>query len=203
MSDNSIRKFRFLSAVGILAAVMIVLSGGVVVAQTAPVSYLQGKRIYLANPLGFSEAGTRFIREVLAPELTRLGGQVVNPFDLVDKDRVGKISSMSPSPDRVEKWRVLNAEIGKLNQENIDKCDVVFAVLDGPDVDSGTASEIGYAYARQKLIVGYRSDFRLSADNEGGIVNLQVEHFIRASGGTIVSKVSEIEAAFSSLPKRN
>jgi nucleoside 2-deoxyribosyltransferase len=201
MSDNSIRKFRFLSAVGILAAVMIVLSGGVVVAQTAPVSYLQGKRIYLANPLGFSEAGTRFIREVLAPELTRLGGQVVNPFDLVDKDRVLKIGSMSPSPDRVEEWRLLNVEIGKLNQENIDKCDVVFAVLDGPDVDSGTASEIGYAYARQKLIVGYRSDFRLSADNEGGIVNLQVEHFIRASGGTIISKVSEIEAAFSSLGK--
>jgi nucleoside 2-deoxyribosyltransferase len=79
---------------------------------------------------------------------------------------------------------------------------VVFAVLDGPDVDSGTASEIGYAYARQKLIVGYRGDFRLSADNEGGIVNLQVEHFIRASGGTIVSKVSEIAAAFSSLPRR-
>src|SRR3954467_3152138 len=201
MFDNSIKKFRFLAAVGVLAAVMIVLSGGVVVAQTAPVKYLQGKRIYLANPLGFSEAGTRFIREVLTPELTRLGGHVVNPFDLVDKDRIGKISSMPAGSDRVEKWRLLNAEIGKLNQENIDKCDVVFAVLDGPDVDSGTASEVGYAYARQKPIVGYRSDFRLSADNEGGIVNLQVEHFIRASGGTIVAKVSEIEAAFASLPK--
>jgi nucleoside 2-deoxyribosyltransferase len=71
-------------------------------------------------------------------------------------------------------------------------------VLDGTDVDSGTASEIGYAYARGKLIVGYRGDFRLSSDNEGGIVNLQVEHFIRASGGTIVSKASEIAEAFSS-----
>ena len=41
------------------------------------------------------------------------------------------------------------------------------AVLDGTDVDSGTAAEIGYAFARGKLIVGYRGDFRLSADNEG------------------------------------
>ena len=97
----------------------------------------------------------------------------------------------------------LNAEIGKLNQNSIDSCDIVLAVLDGPDVDSGTASEIGYAYAKQKLIVGYRGDFRLSADNEGGIVNLQVEHFIRASGGTIVSRLSEIAGAFSSLsPKK-
>ena len=171
-------------------------------AQAAPVSYLNGKRIYLASPLGFSEAGAAFIRQVLTPELTRLGAHVVNPFDLIDNDRIETISSMPVGSDRVDAWRLLNAEIGKLNQENIDECDVVFAVLDGPDVDSGTASEIGYAYARQKLIVGYRGDFRLSADNEGGIVNLQVEHFIRASGGTIVSKVSEIAAAFSSLPRR-
>jgi nucleoside 2-deoxyribosyltransferase len=171
-------------------------------AQTAPVGYLNGKHIYLASPLGFSEAGVGFIREVLTPELTRLGGHVVNPFDLIDPNRIREISSMPVGSDRVSAWRLLNAEIGKLNQENIDKCDVVFAVLDGPDVDSGTASEIGYAYARQKLIMGYRGDFRLSADNEGGIVNLQVEHFIRASGGTIVSKVSEIAAAFASLPRR-
>lgn len=203
MSDNGIKKFRFLSVVGILPAVMIALWAAVAAAQTPAVNYVNGKRIYLASPLGFSEAGARFIREVLTPELSRLGGHVVNPFDLVDKDRILKISSMPAGSDRVKEWRLLNAEIGKLNQQNIETCDVVFAVLDGPDVDSGTASEIGYAYARQKLIVGYRGDFRLSADNEGGVVNLQVEHFIRASGGTIVSKVSEIAEAFSSLPNRN
>jgi nucleoside 2-deoxyribosyltransferase len=63
---------------------------------------------------------------------------------------------------------------------------MVFAVLDGTDVDSGTAAEIGYAFAKGKPILGYRGDFRLSADNDGSIVNLQVEYFIRASGGTII-----------------
>jgi nucleoside 2-deoxyribosyltransferase len=68
----------------------------------------------------------------------------------------------------------------------------MIAILDGPDVDSGTAAEIGYAFARGKLIVGYRGDFRLSADNEGSIVNLQVEYFIRESGGAIVSRYEDL-----------
>ena len=67
-------------------------------------------------------------------------------------------------------------------------------MLDGVDVDSGTAAEIGYAFARGKLIVGYRGDFRLSADNEGSVVNLQVEYFIRESGGTIVGRYEDLES---------
>ena len=43
--------------------------------------------------------------------------------------------------------------------------DVVVAVLDGPDVDSGTCVEIGYAYARGKPIIGIRTDFRASEDS--------------------------------------
>lgn len=72
---------------------------------------------------------------------------------------------------------------------------MVFAVLDGTDVDSGTASEIGYAYALGKRILGYRGDFRLSADNEGSIVNLQVEYFIRASGGEIFNQIEGLPEA--------
>jgi len=44
----------------------------------------------------------------------------------------------------------------------IDKADIVLCLLDGPDVDSGTALEIGYAFARRKPIIGVRSDFRNS-----------------------------------------
>jgi nucleoside 2-deoxyribosyltransferase len=75
----------------------------------------------------------------------------------------------------------------------------VVAILDGPDVDSGTAAEIGYAFAKGKQIVGYRSDVRLSADNEGGIVNLQVEFFIRESGGTIVRRYEDLGPCLHSL----
>ena len=158
-------------------------------------------KIYLANPLGFSEAGRKFIRGAIVPELGKQG-QVVNPFDLIDPARVKAIEAMPVSAERVQAWRALNAEIGKLNQDHIDSSDIVFAVLDGVDVDSGTAAEIGYAYARKKLVIGYRGDFRLSADNEGGVVNLQVEHFIRASGGTIIRELSELDQAFSSAVAR-
>ena len=157
--------------------------------------------IYLANPLGFSEAGRKFIDDAVVPALGK-HGQVVDPFKLIGPARIRKIEAMPAGPKRLRAWRVLNARIGKLNQDHIDRSDIVFAVLDGVDVDSGTASEIGYAYARQKLIIGYRGDFRLSADNEGGVVNLQVEHFIRSSGGTIIRGLSELDKAFRTVAKR-
>jgi nucleoside 2-deoxyribosyltransferase len=192
---KKIRRFLRLVMAVAISATLICVS----LAQNAWASEPSGKCIYLANPLGFSETGTQFIQQVLLPELNRLGRQVINPFDLVDVKRIQEIRAMPAGSARIEAWRALNAEIGKTNEKTIDSCDIVFAVLDGADVDSGTASEIGYAYAKQKLIMGYRGDFRLSSDNEGGIVNLQVEHFIHASGGTIVSKASEIAEAFSSL----
>jgi nucleoside 2-deoxyribosyltransferase len=37
----------------------------------------------------------------------------------------------------------------------------MLAILDGQDVDSGTAAEIGYAFARRKPIV-YRGDLRVA-----------------------------------------
>jgi nucleoside 2-deoxyribosyltransferase len=89
--------------------------------------------------------------------------------------------------------------MGATNRAAIDAARAVVAVLDGTDVDSGTAAEIGYAFARGKLIVGYRGDFRLSADNEGSTVNLQVEYFIRASGGTIVERYEDLGPALGAL----
>lgn len=103
---------------------------------------------------------------------------------------------------RRDAWRKLNPEIGRKNQLLIDECDAIVAVLDGTDVDSGTAAEIGYGFAKGKPILGYRGDFRLSADNEGGIVNLQVEYFIRASGGDIITKIEELPTAIKKLRVR-
>jgi nucleoside 2-deoxyribosyltransferase len=92
--------------------------------------------------------------------------------------------------------------MGATNRAAIDRARGVVAVLDGTDVDSGTAAEIGYAFARGKPIVGYRGDFRLSADNEGSIVNLQVEYFIRASGGTIVERFEDLGPALGAVGLR-
>ncbi len=61
--------------------------------------------------------------------------------------------------------------------EGVDASDFVVAVLDGVDVDSGTAWEAGYAYAKGKPVIGLRTDFRELSD---GIVNLMVEMAIVA-----------------------
>jgi nucleoside 2-deoxyribosyltransferase len=94
-------------------------------------------------------------------------------------------------------------EMGGNNRGAIDRCDMVFVVLDGTDVDSGSAAEVGYAFAKGKPILGYRGDFRLSADNEGSTVNLQVEYFIRQSGGDIIMQIADLEKSLKKIVERS
>jgi nucleoside 2-deoxyribosyltransferase len=156
-------------------------------------------RIYMASPLGFSQAGRHFYEAVLLPVVRRLGFEILDPWTLTDRDRLAAVQALPYGTARREAWRSLNREMGATNRAAIDAAHAVVAVLDGVDVDSGTAAEIGYAFARGKLIVGYRGDFRLSADNEGSTVNLQVEYFIRESGGTIVERYEDLEPALAPL----
>jgi nucleoside 2-deoxyribosyltransferase len=151
-------------------------------------------KIYLAGPLGFSEAGRHFHNNVLIPRLEGLGHELLDPWTLTDAAAIDAVQALPYGTRRRDAWAALNVEIGATNTDAIDRCDLVFAVLDGTDVDSGTAAEIGYAFARGKPILGYRGDFRLAADNEGSTVNLQVEYFIRRSGGRIVSSLDEVAA---------
>jgi nucleoside 2-deoxyribosyltransferase len=159
-------------------------------------------KIYTAGPLGFSEAGRVFHRDYVLPEVKRLGHEALDPWTPADPSRIEAVLKMPYGEARREAWRALNVEIGTSNRAAIDACDLVFAVLDGVDVDSGTAAEIGYAFAKAKPIIGYRGDFRLAADNEGSTVNLQVEYFIRASGGDIIPALGELEAALARLKPR-
>jgi nucleoside 2-deoxyribosyltransferase len=55
----------------------------------------------------------------------------------------------------------------------LDNCDVVVAILDGPDADSGTRFEMGYARGRGKRVIGVRTDFR---GDEGHAVNLMLSN---------------------------
>ena len=57
----------------------------------------------------------------------------------------------------------------------IDWADMVVACMDGPDPDSGTAWECGYAYAKGKPIVCYRTDFRVSGDTTSAPYNLMLD----------------------------
>jgi len=159
-------------------------------------------KIYVAGPLGFSEAGRSFHDKTIVPMLERLGHTVLDPWKLTVGKKIARVQAMPYGPVRRQKWAALNRVMGENNARAIARCDLVFAVLDGVDVDSGTAAEIGYAFALGKTILGYRGDFRLSADNEGSTVNLQVEYFIRRSGGTIISSIRGLSAALSRVQRR-
>jgi nucleoside 2-deoxyribosyltransferase len=150
-------------------------------------------RIYIAGPLGFSEAGRHFYYKSLIPSIRRLGIQVLDPWKLTSKRKIARVIAMPYGSRKKRAWRLLNKEIGANNCAAIDRCDALVAVLDGTDVDSGTAAEVGYAFAKAKPIIGYRGDFRLSADNESAKINLQVEYFVWRGGGCIVESFKDLK----------
>lgn len=153
-------------------------------------------KVYVASPLGFSEAGREFYYNTLIPALEADGKIHVNdPWKLTDLNEINRVLSMPYGPEKRDAWVELNEQIGYNNRIGIERSDAILAVLDGPDVDSGTAAEVGYGYGIGLLVVGYRNDFRLSADNEGSTVNLQVEYFIRKSGGTILTNYKLLQNA--------
>lgn len=56
--------------------------------------------------------------------------------------------------------------------DGVDRCDLIVALVDGPDVDSGTAFELGYGHARGKPSIAVRTDYRSA---EHGPVNIMIE----------------------------
>jgi nucleoside 2-deoxyribosyltransferase len=52
----------------------------------------------------------------------------------------------------------------------LDAADVVVAIMDGPDPDSGTSWECGYAYGKKPTVL-VRTDFRSSGDRQIGPFN--------------------------------
>jgi nucleoside 2-deoxyribosyltransferase len=149
------------------------------------------KRVYVASPLGFA-ASTRAFMDELLPRLAE-HVDIENPWDDTRfVDEFAEIETLDSFAARQARLQLVNTELGRSNAERIDRSDAVFAILDGVDVDSGTAAEIGYGFARGKVVCGLRTDFRLAGDNIGAIVNLQVQYFIEASGGAIVTTVGEL-----------
>lgn len=97
-------------------------------------------KIYLAGPL-FSTAERDF-NSRLAFLLRGMGHEVFLPQE-------HEVQQGSP-------LAIFIADRG-----GIDWCEVIVANLDGPDPDSGTCWELGYAYAKKKLSLAYRTDARL------------------------------------------
>jgi len=151
-------------------------------------------RIYLASPLGFTEAGRYFLRSQLMPVLQKTGHTIIDPWS-ISADLAAKLQLAMANSNLSQvkaSLRSINQEICRRNENALRECDAMIAVLDGQEVDSGVAAEVGFAYALGKRVLGYRGDFRLSGDNIGAKVNLQVDGWIDLSGGAIFSTVEEL-----------
>jgi nucleoside 2-deoxyribosyltransferase len=90
----------------------------------------------------------------------------------------------------------------------LDSCDAVIAMLDGPDSDSGTSFEMGYARGRGKKVIGVRTDFRGSEDHGLNLMlsnacsDLVTEPSTSASLGRLAERIVKVLAAGESLAPR-
>ncbi len=155
------------------------------------------RSLYRASPLGFTEPGRHYLATVLLPRLADAGWQVLDPW--VDEGGVVETALATPAgPERLAALAEMSRIIGARNRRLLDEATAVFAVLDGSDIDSGVAAEIGWAAARSTPVIGWRSDFRL-AEHEASRINIQVEDFVVASGGRLVTDLDEALVALDSL----
>jgi len=81
--------------------------------------------------------------------------------------------------------------IFKRDLDGLEWADVVVAILDGTDVDSGTAFEVGYAFARGKPVVGLKTDMRVFAKDEE--VNNMLAQGVKALVSNLDEMVSELK----------
>lgn len=105
--------------------------------------------IYLAGPL-FSGAERQFNASLAAAVRQRAPELHI----LLPQERA---EGFMGRPDQ-------NAAIFKDCIDGVREADAVVAILDGSDVDSGTAVELGYACALGKPVLGIRTDFRGSEE---------------------------------------
>ncbi len=136
-------------------------------------------RVYVASPLGFAESTSAFSRDVLLPALRKARIEVLDPWE--DPGWIGRdyaaARQQPPGEERDAAIDAVNRHLGERNAGMLRDSQAVLAVLDGQEVDGGTAAEVGYAAALGRPVVGLRTDFRLSGENERSQVNLQVRYF--------------------------
>jgi nucleoside 2-deoxyribosyltransferase len=157
--------------------------------------------VYVASPLGFTPAGQRWSEEELLPALVAAGLEPLDPWMLTPEVDAALAAALvlADGAGRRTNLADVNRRIGEANAFLIREADGMLAVLDGSDVDSGTAAEIGFASALAKPVVGLRTDLRRAGDNDGAVVNLQVEYFVRATGGPIVTDAVEAAESLAAL----
>lgn len=118
--------------------------------------------IYIASPL-FSDMEKDYIDNLVFDICRELNLDPIKDFFVPHRDNLS----------------IDETTIYKENIKNLNNCDLMIAVLDGKDVDSGTAFEIGYFESQDKIVLGILTDTR--SYNENGDFNLKLNTMIFGS----------------------
>lgn len=103
--------------------------------------------VYVAGPL-FSEAERTFLEKMVNTLAESAGLDPHKDFFLPHRDG----GELGKGPERKD---IFDLDINEVNS-----ADIIVALLDGQDSDSGTCIELGYANAKGKKIFGILTDFR-------------------------------------------
>jgi nucleoside 2-deoxyribosyltransferase len=119
------------------------------------------RTLYQAGPL-FSRAEQSFHRE-LSTRLRDAGHEVIWPGELLTEAQMEAAGPHAPN-------RIYTA-----CRDALELCDCVVALLDGTQVDDGTAWEIGYAHAKGIPVYGLRTDTRQAGETQHNHVNSMIQ----------------------------
>jgi nucleoside 2-deoxyribosyltransferase len=145
--------------------------------------------VYVAGPL-FSQAEREFLEKMVDCLSQTSHLDPIKNFFLPHRDG----GELGKGPTRTQ---IFNLDINTLKQ-----AEIVVALLDGPDVDSGTCIELGIAYSLGKKIFGIITDFRsyLTNDREPQRPNLMVWGACE-EGNTLFHTLPELSESFANYVK--
>jgi nucleoside 2-deoxyribosyltransferase len=141
--------------------------------------------VYVAGPL-FSQAEREFLEKIVHFLAQAANLDPVKHFFLPHRDG----GELGKGPTR---QFIFDLDINKINS-----AEIIVALLDGQDSDSGTCIELGYAYSLNKKIFGILTDYRSyhTNDHEPHRPNLMVWG-VCENGNTIFNNLESLSYAFS------
>ena len=117
------------------------------------------KKLYLANPYGFSKQTKQLLSQFINIFID-LNLEVYEPFE--------RTKNLIQKKDR---WAY---DLARSNLHDLEKCDCIFAIVNGTPPDEGVMIELGIAIALKKQIFLYRDDFRNCSDSDEYPLNLML-----------------------------
>ena len=117
------------------------------------------KKLYLANPYGFSNQKKKLLLEFIEI-FNELDIEVYEPFE------------RSKNLNKKEEYWAFN--LAKANYKELIRSDCIFAIVNGTPPDEGVMIELGIAIALKKEIFLFRDDFRNCSDSDQYPLNLMI-----------------------------